>query len=94
MSASKFNWSAAVLWVLLAPAPFVFFVAVQVLASKAPSMAGAYSLVPYALVPMLVGMGIKGGARWRSLRGLIGLPFVIVGGAGLAAILAVAIMHG
>lgn len=94
MSASRFNWSGAALWVLLAPTPFLFFVAVQVVAAKAPGMVGAYSLVPYLLVPMLIGVGIKGRGRWRSLRGLVGLPFVVVGGVGLAAVLAVAIVHG
>lgn len=94
MSASKFNWSAAALWVVLAPAPFVLFVLVMVIAEKAPGMAAAYSLAPYAVVVLAVGYLIKGKARWRSWRGVVGAPFALVGGCALGAILVNGIMFG
>lgn len=94
MSASKFNWAGAGLWLILAPAPFVFFVFVMALSAKAPGIVAAYSLVPYAAVVLAVGVLIKGKARWRSLRGLLGLPFVMTGVCGLAAILASGMTHG
>lgn len=88
------NWAAAVAWLMLAPSPFVFFILVNVVADKAPGMAAAYSLVPYATVIFAAGYGIKGKSRWRSWRGVLGLPFVVVGGCGLAAILANGIISG
>lgn len=94
MSNSPFNWSAAALWVLLAPAPFVMFVLVQVVATKAPGMAAAYSLAPYAVVVLAIGYLIKGKARWRSWRGVVGAPFALVGVCALGAILVNGIMFG
>lgn len=91
---TKFNWSGAVLWLVLAPAPFVFFVLVQVVAAKAPGMASAYGLAPYAVMVLGLGYLIKGKARWRSLRGLLAAPVAALGGCALGAILVNGIMFG
>ncbi|UWM76055.1 hypothetical protein N1937_02050 [Rhizobium sp. WSM4643] len=94
ISKSKVNWTGAVMWLMLVPAPFLFFILVNVVANKAPGMAAAYSLVPYATLVLAAGFGIKGRSRWRSWRGVVGLPFAVLGGCGLAAILANGIMYG
>lgn len=94
ISKSHVNWTGAVVWLVLVPTPFLFFILVNVVANKASGMAAAYSLVPYAAVVLAIGFGIKGKSRWRSWRGVFALPFAVLGGCGLAAILANGVMYG